>query len=115
MTPVHPGAQRVDRLFSTGEARLDRWYNLALAAQIWAAKPDKNDQSDGKAREPECQHGGESDLPEEAQEFCDAREQDAPDHSGGEEGATPGRVGLGSLKNKNDGNKACQRHERSHD
>ncbi len=42
MTPVHPGAQRVDRLFSTGEARLDRWYNLALAAQIWAAKPDKS-------------------------------------------------------------------------
>ena len=42
MTPVHTGAQRVDRLFSTGEARLDRWYNLALAAQTWAAKPDKS-------------------------------------------------------------------------
>ena len=34
--------ERVDRLFSTGEARLDRWYKLALAAQVWAAKPDKN-------------------------------------------------------------------------
>src|SRR5262245_15216555 len=31
--------ERIDRLFSTGEARLDRWYALALAAQAWAAKP----------------------------------------------------------------------------
>jgi arginine decarboxylase len=32
---------RVDRLFSTGEARLDRWYQLTLAAQGWAARKDK--------------------------------------------------------------------------
>src|SRR4029453_9423839 len=41
MTPCPTGAGRPDRLFSTGEARLDRWYKLALAAQGWAAKPDK--------------------------------------------------------------------------
>ena len=35
-------SERIDRLFSTGEARLDRWYNLALAAQTWAARPDKS-------------------------------------------------------------------------
>ena len=29
-----------DRL-STGEARIDRGYKLALAAQAWAARPDK--------------------------------------------------------------------------
>ena len=34
--------ERIDRLFSTGQARLDRWYNLALAAQTWAAKPSKS-------------------------------------------------------------------------
>ena len=42
MTAVPTNSARVDRLFSTGEARLDRWYKLTLAAQTWAARPDKS-------------------------------------------------------------------------
>ena len=38
-------AERIDRLFSTGAARLDRWYELTLAAQSWAARPDKRGRS----------------------------------------------------------------------
>ena len=30
--------RRIDRLFSTGEARLGRWRSLTLAAETWAAR-----------------------------------------------------------------------------
>src|SRR2546427_1299223 len=38
MKAVPSSPERIDRLFSTGEARLDRWYKLVFAAQAWAAK-----------------------------------------------------------------------------
>src|SRR5437879_12006872 len=41
MKVVAPRPERIDRLFSTGEARLDRWYKLTFAAQAWAAKHDE--------------------------------------------------------------------------
>jgi arginine decarboxylase len=42
MSVVSRDPERVDRLFSTGEARLDRWYALSRAADAWAAKPTKS-------------------------------------------------------------------------
>src|SRR5438034_1716747 len=41
MKAVPSSPERIDRLFSTGEARLDRWYKLVFAAQAWAAKHDE--------------------------------------------------------------------------
>src|SRR5881397_2591865 len=41
MTSVAPNAERIDRLFSTAEARLERWYTLVSTAQAWAVKSDK--------------------------------------------------------------------------
>src|SRR5438876_231682 len=41
MKAVPQRPERIDRLFSTGEARLDRWYKLTFAAQAWAAKHDE--------------------------------------------------------------------------
>src|SRR2546425_8449823 len=41
MKAVPSSPERIDRLFSTGEARLDRWYKLTFAAQAWAAKHDE--------------------------------------------------------------------------
>ena len=36
-----PHSERIDRLFSTAEARLERWYALVSVAQAWAVKPDR--------------------------------------------------------------------------
>src|SRR5262245_6744665 len=41
MNDVAKSDRRIDRLFSTGEARLDRWRGLVLAADAWAARSDK--------------------------------------------------------------------------
>src|SRR2546426_1144001 len=41
MTSVAPNAERIDRLFSTAEARLERWYTLVSTAHAWAVKSDK--------------------------------------------------------------------------
>ena len=41
MKAVPSSPERIDRLFSTGEARLDRWYKLTFATQAWAAKHDE--------------------------------------------------------------------------
>jgi len=41
MKAVVPNPERIDRLFSTAEARLERWYKLVSAAQAWGVKPDK--------------------------------------------------------------------------
>src|SRR2546422_2210413 len=41
MTSVAPNAGGTDRLFSTAEARLERWSTLVSAAHAWAVKSDK--------------------------------------------------------------------------
>src|SRR3989442_15927430 len=41
MKAVPSRPEPIDRLFSTGEARLDRWYKLTFATQAWAAKHDE--------------------------------------------------------------------------
>jgi len=41
MKAVAPNPERIDRLFTTAEARLERWYKLVSAAQAWGVKPDK--------------------------------------------------------------------------
>ncbi len=41
MKSAAPHSERIDRLFSTAEARLERWYALVSVAQAWAVKPDR--------------------------------------------------------------------------